>query len=39
MSQLTVVAKFKAKSGWETLLHQQLLQLITPTLRAWWHYQ
>ena len=32
MNQLTVVAKFKAKSGSETLLHQELLQLIAPTL-------
>lgn len=32
MDRLTVIAKFKAKSGSETLLHQQLLQLIAPTL-------
>lgn len=32
MSQLTVVAKIKAKTGSETVLNQQLLQLIAPTL-------
>ncbi len=32
MSQLTVIAKIKAQSGSETVLHQQLLQLIVPTL-------
>jgi len=32
MTQLTVVAKIKAKSGSEAALHQELLQLIPPTL-------
>ncbi|MDJ0591225.1 MAG: putative quinol monooxygenase [Pleurocapsa sp. MO_226.B13] len=32
MSQLTVVAKFKAKSGSETAFYQELLKLIAPTL-------
>ena len=32
MSQLTVVAKIKAKPGSEAKLHQELLQLIQPTL-------
>ena len=32
MTQLTVVAKIQAKSGSETALHQELLQLIQPTL-------
>ncbi len=32
MNQLTVVAKFKAKSGSETAFYQELLQLIAPTL-------
>lgn len=32
MTQLTVVAKIQAKSGSEAVLHQELLQLIQPTL-------
>lgn len=32
MTQLTVVAKIQAKSGSEAILHQELLQLIQPTL-------
>ena len=32
MNQLTVIAKIKAQSGSETVLYQQLLQLIAPTL-------
>ncbi|MGK7951368.1 MAG: putative quinol monooxygenase [Xenococcaceae cyanobacterium] len=32
MSLLTVVAKFKAKSGSETAFYRELLQLIAPTL-------
>ena len=32
MTQLTVVAKITAKSGFEDLLRQSLMQLIAPTL-------
>lgn len=32
MTQLTVVAKIQAKLGLEAVLHQELLQLIQPTL-------
>lgn len=32
MTQLTVVAKIQAKSGSEAVLHQELWQLIQPTL-------
>ena len=32
MTQLTVVAKIKAKPGCEAEVHRELLQLISPTL-------
>ena len=32
MDRLTVIAKIKSKSGSETMLHRQLLELIAPTL-------